>query len=977
MNRSIASLSGKVALAVVSVCIGRAWALDQSVGPNLGQPFVGPNGARISPVKIADTYNLDGNGVRLGMIEGTGRPRATHNALNGFVDVRPIPAADDPGIRQHPTNVAGVLIGRPFTFDSDPGPGVSNVTITGVASGGLLWSTWFSDTLGAEDFYNSMNWLRDNNVNVINMSDFMRLVDGSRDPSQDGQGAAARFVDHYVRVNDIVFVKSAGNQGPGAMTISTPGDAFNVITVGRTGAGPGATGPESEDYTRVHSSTTEEVLGSSRGPTADGRHKPDLVAPGSLIWTPGSNSDTDFFDQSGTSFAAPHVAGTLALLHQHASRERLSVDHLVKKAVILNSTSKHVRNPQDGDRSWPVWRANNYMMSGSTTFSDIPLNDAMGVGQLNGLAAVRQYVPATRSDIGLRLDDVGVRPSDSRTYQLFTGPGTEPLKPGSLVTATLTWDRDVRLNNAAMPGNPASYTVNALPNLNLELVNRATGAVAYRSQSGGLPGDTPTNRTGGDNVEHIYFNVPAEGNYDLVVRNASDNEVSYAIAWTSGTSDGPAFSVDHGAEGRQASRAGTFPNDVNALGRAGPGNSPIGGEIFTSSLNGTNMQRISGALGTRSRVGPHNGPPASLNVLDNTSLGVLGLVANDNINSLSWGYDGTSLLGLLNRDSALLFSVDPMSQGAAGTNVRQQSVLSGVGPAPMRPFPDNVPGGSPGGEAAGDVYVSPRFAPFGRYLSQSTARIAPRNNNSLFIDEEELGLQAPRTRGAFDTVAEDNLDALEMTTPLFVDRDGDGMHGDEIFFTLDGTSPSRMTPNYDIEDILVSRPPDVNDFQFELNPAAAFGRATRYADGIDHIGLMAGDVIDALVLSDVTPLVAAPFFLPLTNGLVNATLDEALFSLAPGSPSLSLFSLLVGRTLSPADVFYTDFTRSFKLFATAEEIGLRPGGIGFGGINLGPADNLDALDIFHAVPEPGSALLLILGAVIVSCSRSLSRREPR
>jgi hypothetical protein len=219
------------------------------------------------------------------------------------------------------------------------------------------------------------------------------------------------------------------------------------------------------------------------------------------------------------------------------------------------------------------------------------------------------------------------------------------------------------------------------------------------------------------------------------------------------------------------------------------------------------------------------------------------------------------------------------------------------------------------------------------------------------------------TRGATTPAAVDDLDALEMTSPLFVDRDGDGMHGDEIFFTLDQFSPTitgGLAP-FAVEDILVSRPQDPNDSQFQLNPIGNFAQATKYADGITHIGLQAGDIIDALVLSDVTPVIADPLFLPLTNGAVDAMFDEALFSLAPGSPTLSLFNLLLGRTLSAADVFYTDFTGSYTLFATAEELGLLPGGFGLGGINLGRGDNLNALDIFVAVPEPAALALLLLG----------------
>ncbi len=52
---------------------------------------------------------------------------------------------------------------------------------------------------------------------------------------------------------------------------------------------------------------------SSAGPTRDGRHKPELSAPGHVVWAAGSSTGDDTVRMSGTSMAAPAVTGVVAL----------------------------------------------------------------------------------------------------------------------------------------------------------------------------------------------------------------------------------------------------------------------------------------------------------------------------------------------------------------------------------------------------------------------------------------------------------------------------------------------------------------------------------------------------------------------------------------------------------------------------------------------------------------------------------------
>jgi serine protease AprX len=114
----------------------------------------------------------------------------------------------------------------------------------------------------------------------------------------------------------ITVVTSAGNAGPGPTTITKPGDDPAVITVGAF----------ADNGTGTSSSDDAVSSFSSRGPTADGISKPDLVAPGrTLIATrsPGSAVEqsnpqalvgTGYIRGSGTSQATAVTAGGVALL---------------------------------------------------------------------------------------------------------------------------------------------------------------------------------------------------------------------------------------------------------------------------------------------------------------------------------------------------------------------------------------------------------------------------------------------------------------------------------------------------------------------------------------------------------------------------------------------------------------------------------------------------------------------------------------
>jgi serine protease AprX len=118
-------------------------------------------------------------------------------------------------------------------------------------------------------------------------------------PATDGTSREARAFNRAWDLG-LIIVKSAGNNGPGAGTMTSPADARGVIVAGATDR----KGKKLQDY-------------SSRGPIA-AKPGPDFVTPGgafggdeirSLLAGGGTGSIG-----VGTSFAAPHVVGAIALL---------------------------------------------------------------------------------------------------------------------------------------------------------------------------------------------------------------------------------------------------------------------------------------------------------------------------------------------------------------------------------------------------------------------------------------------------------------------------------------------------------------------------------------------------------------------------------------------------------------------------------------------------------------------------------------
>ncbi|MBW2735135.1 MAG: S8 family serine peptidase [Deltaproteobacteria bacterium] len=142
-----------------------------------------------------------------------------------------------------------------------------------------------------------LEWAEREGANVVSSS--ISFCTSPCDSSQmNGQTEATSKAAAIAASKGLWLFNSAGNTGPGVTTIRAPGDAEGVFAVGAVDLAGTIAG------------------NSSRGPTADGRTKPDLVGPGVNVLSIDSTSESSYRRYTGTSVATPLVAGVAGLLRQ-------------------------------------------------------------------------------------------------------------------------------------------------------------------------------------------------------------------------------------------------------------------------------------------------------------------------------------------------------------------------------------------------------------------------------------------------------------------------------------------------------------------------------------------------------------------------------------------------------------------------------------------------------------------------------------
>lgn len=286
----------------------------------------------------------------------------------------------------------------------------------------------------------------------------------------DQRGDAATWVVENLLVN-----MAAGNNGPGVNTIGSPGNGKNITTIGGT----------------AHGFSTTMYGSSSRGPTDDGRRKPDILAPAmSIVSAAGDTNNASVVEppvtssKTGTSMATPTASGGAALVRQYfmegfyplgrrTPHEALEPTGALMKATLINGATPFTANWPDNNAGWGrMWLANSVYFEGD----------------------------ARRHRHWMRSNEAGLETGDVEAFDIDLHAGQE-------LRATLAW---YDVEGALGAG------VTLVNDLDLELV--APDATVYlgnvyasgQSTTGGSRDDRNT-------VEQVRLIAPVAGTYTVRV----------------------------------------------------------------------------------------------------------------------------------------------------------------------------------------------------------------------------------------------------------------------------------------------------------------------------------------------------------------------------------------------------------------------------------------------------------------------------
>lgn len=479
-------------------------------------------------------YNLIGRKIGIGQVE-IGRPGkfgkdkavAWNPSLSlAGIYYRNTLAKSNENVDNHAMMVANVMVSRDKRFPGvAPGAKLYSAAVGSLKQGGQPEECLTTQYVALQN---------SGDVRAINFSFGESLQrDARENASLDGNALLTQCIDWSARVHNVLYA-IAGNQGNGGIPIPT--DQYNGITTAYTAKREGK-------FTKVDFANLSAMpVGSGsrlikREINVGERRAVSLLAPGNKINLYDLEGKVN--EVSGTSFAAPHITASVALLQEYGdrqlreSRANWSLDsrrHEVMKAVMLNSADK-ITDKGDGlllGMTRTILSKNNRTWFESDAYKDpkIPLDIEMGTGQLNAFRAYQQFSAGQQNP----KDSVANLGWDYRTvaanaYQDYVLE--DSLKQNGFVSITLSWDRlvelkDVNRNQQFDVGE--SFRDRGLNNLDIYLMpvdetNTAKSICSSTSKD--------------DSTEHIFCSVP-QGKYKIRVQyrqQINQPTQPYAIAW--------------------------------------------------------------------------------------------------------------------------------------------------------------------------------------------------------------------------------------------------------------------------------------------------------------------------------------------------------------------------------------------------------------------------------------------------------------
>ncbi len=425
--------------------------------PQVADTVYGQLGPILQRLEVPAVHQLgfSGTGTRIGILAGHFLPGhavlrgASPIAVRDFVEgddrVEPGPE-DSPGSADHGTGLWSLVSGEL--------PG----TLTGVAPGaGILLARVLSDQdpVGADEdrWVAGLEWLETQGARVVLSGTGFRNFEAGEYTAEElnGDVAPATLAADEAAQRGILVVAPVGNEGPGAQTLASPSDGDSVLSVG------------SVSLTGVPSSF------SSRGPTSDGRPKPDLVAPGEEIPVASGPGDEDLGEAQGTEFAGALLAGAAALLIEaHPDRGPMEI----LQALVLST-------PRFGESTGLVPR-----VAPAVLFPDgisaIPLQEMNAQGQLTSLAPQVRWNAPTLHPLGLPVT-FRLEFSEDSTFQqtLLTdsvvGTFARRLQAPLPSRTSLFWRVEAVSSQGIRRSSQVEGPVNVPPWLRLDVLNDPSG----------------------------------------------------------------------------------------------------------------------------------------------------------------------------------------------------------------------------------------------------------------------------------------------------------------------------------------------------------------------------------------------------------------------------------------------------------------------------------------------------------------------